>query len=145
MPRVYNRAKELLATGALNLGTADLRVMLLQAGYAYDPDDSFVADTTPGTNELSVAGYGRIALSGVSVVRDDTLDRVVARATSVNFGSLTSGQTIASAVVFEFVTNDADSNLVAFYNLGAVPTADVPVVLRFGGADPGDFLRLLDS
>lgn len=147
MANVFNRAKLLLATGALDLSTADLRCLLLRGDggspYSYDPDDVFVADLT---DELSVGGYVRQALTGLSVTQDDANDRANAEADQVEFPGLAAGETIAAAVVFQFVTNDADSILVGFYDVSPdLPTNGGNVTIQFSSADPGDFLRLLDS
>jgi hypothetical protein len=122
MTNVFNRAKSRILSGDLDLGSADLRILLLTSGYLYDPDDDFVADLTPGSNELTVIGYARQALAGLAVAEDDANDRAGAEADQVDFGALAAGETIATGIVYEFVTNDADSNLVAYYALGSVPS-----------------------
>jgi len=143
---VYNVAKKNLMSGALDLSTAPLRVLLLQAGYVYNPDHLHVSDLTPATNELSVAGYARQALTGLAVSQDDVNDRAEAVASQVSFGALAAGETVASAVVFDDTNaTDATRELVAFYSLGSVPTNGGTVSLRFGGADPGAIARLNDA
>jgi len=145
MAYVFNRAKARLLSGNLDLGSANLRCLLLKAGYVYDPDDDFVADLVPASTELTVAGYARQVLTGLAVTEDDAGDRARAAAAAVDFGALAAGETIDAAVVFELVTNDADSNLVAYYDLGSVATSGANVTVYFGGSNPGDFLRLVDS
>lgn len=144
MANVYNRGKFKLADGSLSSGS-DLRVLLLQPSYSYDPDHNFVSDLVPGTNELTVAGYARQVLAGVAEVEDDANDRASLEANEVNFGALASGETIAAAVVFVNTGSDATSELVAFFGLGSVPTNGGSVTVRFGASSPGDFLRILDS
>ena len=60
---VNNIAKKKFIDGALNWATADIRALLLTSGYVVDPDDDFVADLTPGSNELTGTGYLRLSLA----------------------------------------------------------------------------------
>lgn len=145
MANVFNRGKFKLLDAYLSgaPGSPDLRVLLLNGGYAYDPDDDFVSAVAAA--ELVVGGYARQALAGVAGSEDDAADRAEVEANEVTFGPLDAGDTIVAAVVFENTGNDATSELLAFYPLGSVPTNGGQVTLRFGGTSPGDFLRILDS
>jgi hypothetical protein len=70
---VTNKLKFRLLSGSVNLSSAVQKLMLLKSGTP-NADDNFVADITPGTNELSVAGYARVTLTTKSVTEDDTND-----------------------------------------------------------------------
>jgi len=101
--------------------TADIRVLFLKSTYTFDPDHQFVGDLTPATHELSVAGYARQALATQTTTQDNINNRSEADSDDPDFGALTSGQTIASAVYFVQVTNDADSWLIGFVDTGGFP------------------------
>jgi hypothetical protein len=118
---VTNKLKFRVLSGSVNLGSAVQKLMLLKSGTP-NADDNFVADITPGTNELSVAGYARVTLTTKSVTEDDTNDFAYMDADDVAFGALTAGQTITWAYLLEFVTNDADSFLEAAYDVTDTPT-----------------------
>lgn len=69
---VYQRAKELLATAALNLSSADLRVALCMTNTTADTEkaaNTFGGFTT--LDECNGANYARSDLAGVGVTRDD--------------------------------------------------------------------------
>lgn len=69
---VYQRAKELLGTGALNLSTADLRVALVMTNTTVDTEktaNTFAGFTTK--DECDGSGYARADLASVTGVRDD--------------------------------------------------------------------------
>jgi hypothetical protein len=118
---VTNKLKFRVLSGSVNLGSAVQKLMLLKSGTP-NADDNFVADITPGTNELSVAGYARVTLTTKSVTEDDTNDFAYMDADDVAFAALTAGQTITWAYLLEFVTNDADSFLEAAYDVTDTPT-----------------------
>lgn len=110
---IYNRAKFLLATGALDLVTNDIRVLLTTSTYVPNPDHNFVSDVT---NELVGAGYARQALAGKTVTEDDANDLAYFDADDATWLGINAG-TAARIVIFKFVTNDADSPLVASLDL----------------------------
>ena len=62
---LYNTGLEKILDGTINLDTpADVRCLLLKSGYTFDPDHDFVSDLTPASNEITVSGYSRQALTG---------------------------------------------------------------------------------
>lgn len=118
---LYNIATFKALKGLFDLSALDVRVLFLKSTYTFDPDHQFVADLTPGSNEVSVAGYARQALATQVVTQDNTNNRAEADADDPDFGALTSGQTIAAAVYYTFVTNDADSWLIGYVDTGGFP------------------------
>lgn len=113
-----NGLKALL--GASNAETATIRAMLVTSGYSANKDHDFVDDLTPGTNELNGTGYSRKTLANVTVTADDTNDRVVIDADDVVWTAINAG-TAAAVVLFLFVSNDADSILLAYIDSGGFP------------------------
>lgn len=121
--QVYDIALKKNADGAVNFGTADLRVLLLKSGYTFGAGHQFVSDLTPGSNELTVSPYSRKTLASLATALDGTNHRATMDAADVDFGALATGETIASAVIFVHVTNDSDSWLVGYIDTGGFPLA----------------------
>ncbi|MGH9256588.1 MAG: hypothetical protein ACRD3C_18665 [Vicinamibacterales bacterium] len=137
---VTNRAKFHLFTGDANLDAADLRVLLLK-NYVIDPDDNFVADLVPGTNEITVAGYARQTLASETVTEDDTNDFAYLDATDPAFTGLASGETVVGGVLLRQVTNDSDSPVYAGYDVTDAPTNGGDMTLQFNTPANGGALK----
>lgn len=120
MAGVYNRGKFIIASGALVWTSDTIRALLVDSTYVYDPDHNFVADIT---GELTDGSYARQTLGNKGASEDDTNDQAVLTADPVDFGALTN-ETPEGLVLFEFVTNDADSPLISFHDAGFGATAN---------------------
>jgi len=116
----YNTAKKRLLDAGFNWASVDVRALLVTSGYSVDPDDTFVDDLTPGSNELSGTGYVRKALASESTSQDNTNDRAEGDADDVTWSAINAG-TAAAVVLYAFVTNDADSWLIAYVDTGGFP------------------------
>lgn len=141
---VTNKAKTLIAQGALNLQTADLRMGLLKvcANVATStPDINFITDMEAHADfaELTgAAGYARVALGTKTVTEDDSIDAAKIDAADVSFGALAAGGTIVGAFIYVNVTNDTDSPVVGIYDLTSTPTNGGTVTVNVA-----DYLRLV--
>lgn len=122
MATVYNIAKARLANGGLDLDTDDIRVLLVNSSYAVNADHDFVNQIT---NELSGTGYVRKSLAGEVVTEVDASDWAFFDANDVVWTAIDAG-TAYAAVVYKFVTVDADSPLIAYVLL-------TPAVVTNGG------------
>ena len=120
---LYNIACKKAVDAGLNLSSADVRVLLLKSSYTYDSDDQFVDDLTPGSNEITVSGYSRQALGSQTTTQDNTNNRAEADAADPVFSALASGETIAAAVYYVFVSDDTDSWLIGYVDTGGFPIA----------------------
>lgn len=120
---MYNQGIQDLLKGALWEGGGDYRLLLLDnAGtYTFDPDHDFVAGLTPGSNECTGTGYARKTLSGMVATLDDTGDQVKCDATDPSVYSGADFGTVQAAVVYRFVTNDADSPLICYLDGASFP------------------------
>lgn len=123
MATVYNIAKARLIDGRIDLDTDDIRVMLVTSSYVVNADHDFVTDIT---NELSGTNYVRKSLANKSVTLDDTNDRSYFDADDVVWTDLGPAGTAAAAVLFKWVTADADSPLLSYHAL-------TPTVITNGG------------
>lgn len=137
---VTNKCKYECFTGDANLDAATLKVMLLKAGTP-TPDTNFVTDLTPASNELTVSGYARQTLSGVTVTEDDTNDFAYVDATDPVFSSLATGETITWAILFRFVTNDTDSPVYCNYDVTDTPTNGGNITIVFSTPSNGAALK----
>lgn len=119
---VYTHAKYLLATGGIDLATADIRVMLVMTNTTADTekDVEFVGDFTT-LDEYDGANYARKALTE-AVNQDDANDRAEFDATDIQWAALGVGTRQAQAmVVFKHDTNDAGSTPIAYIDSGGFP------------------------
>lgn len=138
---VYNRAKYMLADGTLDLPTAaDLRVLLVNTSYVFDPDHNFVSDVV--ANEISAGGYSRQPLTGETITEDDTNDFAYLHADNVAFGALAAGQTIGGAILFKYNASDSAAEVIAFYDVTDTPTNGGTITLNWAADASGGVLKL---
>lgn len=108
-----------VSDGTIDLNTHDIRVLLLNKNYTVDLADKFVDDLTPGTYEHDAGSYSRQALGSEAVtLSGDSLGMKFDAADPV-FSSLAAGSAdLRYAVIFRFITNDADSRLISIIDFG---------------------------
>jgi hypothetical protein len=120
---LFNRGIQELLSGSTDWdGATDVRVMLVDADYVFDPDDNVVADLV--AEELAGAsGYARQTLASRTLTEDDTGNRVVLDAADTAFGALGVGGTIGGIVVFRHTGSDATAALIGFLDVSpSIPT-----------------------
>lgn len=106
--------------------------LLKGSGYVPDKDHHFVAALTPGSNEVSVAGYTRqTATTPVRTVNTST-DRIIYSCDTIDFGTPAAGQTVTGLFLYRHVTNDADSILIAYYDIGTLPLTGASFMILVG-------------
>lgn len=137
---IYNTLKEAVGDG-FDWAAADVRLLLLDAAgsYTVDPTDQFVADLTPGSNELSTTNYARKVLANKAVALNG--NRAEWTADNVTFNDLGGSPfpTVGGAVLFVQVTNDADSWLIAYLEDVAGVTNGLDATIAF---DPTGIVRV---
>lgn len=114
----YNIAAKKFIDGTLNWASADLRLLLVDAGYTFDKDHDFVDDVV--ADELSGTGYVRKTLAGEATSLDNVNDRAEGDADDVSWTGINAG-TAKAAIIYVQVTNDADSYLVCYIDTGGFP------------------------
>lgn len=142
---VYNRAKQLLATASLQLATADIRLMLVNATYVFDNNHNFIDNagaSDPIDHEISVGGYARQALATKTVTEDDTLGFAYLDADDTVFTALVAGQTIGGAVLYKFNAADTAAEVIAFYDLVDTATNGGNVTVQWATPANGGVLKL---
>jgi hypothetical protein len=132
---VFNQIRYRIGLG-FNWTTADVRALLVDSD-AWTPnyDDDYVQSIlTAGADEMAGGGYARQNVTGRTVALDDAGDRGLWDGNSISFGTVTGTDPYDFLVLYNFVTNDADSWLIAAYDLGA-QAADSTVLLFNPPAD----------
>lgn len=133
MNGIYNRTPYRAENGSFDFdGAGTLKALLMRStgSYVFNPDHDFVADlASNGMVEISVPSYSRQTLGGRVVNLDDTLDRAWRDANDISFGTLEAGQNVSAILIYEHVTNDADSIPVCYYDGKIKVTAAAPAAL----------------
>jgi hypothetical protein len=90
-------------TGGLDWSSDDIRVILCDSGYVFDPTDDFLDD---------VAGGARLATSGS--LTGKTATDGVADADDVTFPTVLAGDTVTSLIVYKHTGTEATSDLILY-------------------------------
>lgn len=86
--------------------------------------DAFVADAIgAGAIECAAVGYVRVALTSPTLVLDGGGHRELFHAAVADFGALAAGTDFDTLLLYELVTNDADSWPLAAYDVGMQTTS----------------------
>ena len=133
---VYTRAKKNIADGTIDLDTHDIRVALLKVAASTSCDTEADAATISAfttLGELVATNYVRKALADEAVNEDTANDRAEFDATDVTWTALggAANDTIGAALIFKFVTNDADSIPIAYIDLTDTPTNGGDVTIQW--------------
>lgn len=124
----YNSFKADIQDGTQDLDAGTHQVLLASTSYTPNPDHAFVSDIT---NELSGGNYSRKTLANKSVAKDNTNDRADWKADNVTWTALTGAPRYA--IVFKFVTNDADSRLCVCIDLTAQSLSATDFTIKWDG------------
>jgi|SRR5688572_3980037 len=128
MSFVYTPAKTKLLNGALNFATQDMRIMLVMTNTTADTDQDaeFIASITT-LDQMDGANYtaGGVALASEAVNEDAANNRAEFDAADTVFANLGAGtRNVAGIVLYRFVTNNADSPVIAYIDSGFPYTAN---------------------
>jgi hypothetical protein len=128
---VYNRAATRIGSDALQLSTSTLKVILVTASYVANRDHDFVdmgGANDPIDHELNgvtnytrgFGGAGRKTVANKVFTEDDANDRGELDVDDVVWTALGAGGQgdVAAAILIKENTNDADSELISYYDSG---------------------------
>lgn len=141
-----NKFLDMLARGTIDLASVDIRAMLVNSTYVYNPDVSVIDDgggACPKAKEITSAGYSRQALAGEVLARDDANDMVVFTFSDINFGSPVAGQTIGGMVIYKHNAADTSAEFLGFFDTVDIPTAGIPIVMTCPSAGSGGGIKLI--
>jgi hypothetical protein len=135
---LYNKSLKEILDRTLDI-TTGCKVMLVKAGYTYDPDHD-VVDPSVGSNEIVATGYtagwggaGRMAAT-ITFEEQDANNRAVVKIANLTWTALggTTNDTIGAAIlVKEGATNDTNTKLIAYLDVTDTPTNGGDVTLSF--------------
>lgn len=95
------------------------KCLLVTSSYTPNPDHDFVADVSPGSNEITGGGYARQNMASRAKSIVDGSDRAEHSANNPIFSSLSGPAAPRYAIVYRVVSTDSDHQLVAWIDLGA--------------------------
>jgi len=123
----FNKAKQLILNGTIDLDTDDIRVALCMTNTTADTENDgkvYVGDLTT-LDEMDGANYVRKALTNEAVNLDDANDRAEFDADDVTWTTLGAGtRSVAGVLVYKFVTDDTDSPLILWSEFASPVAAD---------------------
>ncbi len=123
----FNKAKQWIADGTIDLDTDDIRIALLMTNTTAAADNdtiSYVGDLAT-LDEMDGANYARALLVNETIVLDDANDLAKLTADNVTFTSLGAGtRSVKGLLVFKFVLNDTDSPVICWNEFASPIAAD---------------------
>lgn len=132
---VYNEYKRAALAGEIDLDTDDIRVALVMSNTTADTEDD--VNTLSGftlLDECDGAAYVRKALAGEVIAEDAGANKATFGASDVVWTALGTGtRQVAGALIFKFVTTDADHVPICYLDGGDFPFdgAGADVTLAF--------------
>ena len=124
---LYNPGLEKLLDGTIAFESDTINVLLVDTSHTFTKTHEFVSDIV--ANEASGTGYARKTLANAAIALDAANDRVEFDADHPSYTALDAG-TIAAAIIFKQVTNDADSPLIAQIDFADLVTNGSDVELQ---------------
>lgn len=124
---LYNPGLEKLLDGTIAFESDTINVLLVDTSHTFTKTNEFVSDIV--ANEASGTGYARKTLANAAIALDAANDRVEFDADNPSYTALDAG-TIAAAIIFKQVTNDADSPLIAQIDFADLVTNGSDVELQ---------------
>ena len=120
---VYTPAKTKVLTASFSYATADMRIILCMTNTTADTDQDAEFVASIGTlDEYDGAAYARKTLAGEAVNEDLANNRAEFDANDIQWAALGAGtRQAAGMILYRFVTNDADSPVVAWIDSGGFP------------------------
>jgi len=105
--QVYNKARYLFATGALDWATAPVHAILVNGSYAPAPGDTFLSDVPAGA-----------IMQDVPVLSPGVLSNGVCFCTIPQFNAFTSPSAVTAVMLYVYTGNPATSTLVYYSDDG---------------------------
>jgi hypothetical protein len=110
----YNKARLKIASGQINLATADIRCCLATSAYVPNIDTHEFLSSV-GAAEVTTNGAARVALANKALTADDGNDRAKFTADPQEFGPATGSPIVARYEIYYVHTgNDATASLLSY-------------------------------
>lgn len=127
---LYNPGLLKLLNGSIDFANDTIKVLLVNTSHTYDKTDEFVSDIVANeASNVSGTGYERKTLASKTLTLDAANDRVEYDAANPTYTSIDAG-TIAAAIIYKEVTNDADSPVIAQIDFADLVTNGSDVELQ---------------
>jgi hypothetical protein len=117
--QVYNSAEYKLLNGDIRFISDPIWVLLVTQGFSFNSQHVYVADVL--ANEAEGTNYSRKLLTGKARSIDNLTDTAIFSANNPTWSRINVGN-LAGAIVYKFVSNDGDSELVAFFGFAKLTT-----------------------
>jgi hypothetical protein len=143
----YNKAIADILTGAIDMDSNTLKVMLVNSTYTPNRDDDVVdaggasdaldAEITATNYTKGWGGSGRKTAT-VTVAEQDASDRavvIIADITWTALGGATNDTVVAAILIKEGGSNDTTSRLIAYFDITDTPTNGSDLTLDFDGTN----------
>jgi hypothetical protein len=143
-----NKMLDMISRGQLDLSSVDIRAMLVNNAFVWNPDISVVDDggaACAKAKEITASGYTRQTLASKVLTRDDVNDMIVLVFADVNFGSPSAGQTIGGMILYKFNAVDTSAEVIGFYDTVDIPTAGIPIVMQCPSAGSGGGIKVISG
>jgi len=126
---LYNSARAAFLKADIDWETADLRCLLVDDGYTFDPTDVMVSDL-PGAVEINATDYSRQVLTGLAVTGTSP---TYADADPIVFAGLGGvvNDIINGAVIYVHNASPSLAALVCFVDTTDILTQDVDTTIVF--------------
>ena len=111
---IYDNGFEGISDGSIDWINDDIQILLVVDAYTFLRTEADVADVV--ASEVTASGYSRKALAGLSETWDQTTREFRFDATNPVWVAIdnNTAETSKAGIIFKFVTNDADSLLIAY-------------------------------
>ena len=144
----YQKGIDDVFKGTIQFGTTALKIMLVNAGYTFDPDHTVVDpgvnnSTSPKFNEVVATNYtggfggaGRKTATCSTSVQNAN-NRTVVIITDITWTALggATNDTVAAAILIKETTDDTLSRLIAYLDFANTPTNGSDFTLDFDGTN----------
>lgn len=110
---IFNVGALGLQDGSINWASDTIKIRPVETSDTIDEDDTVMTG-------LGLTGYDQTLGSKTGPTKDDANNRIVYDAANPTFPSVAAGPQIDRALIFKFVTNDADSIPIALMDIAAI-------------------------
>lgn len=145
----YSGGLNSILTGAIDIDTSTLKVMLVTSSYTYDPDHTAV--NTISANEISATnytgGYGGGGRKTASITTqastaNNRVEIAIADLTWTSLGGVSNATPSGCVLIFETGGNDTASIPIAFLDFSDTPTNGGNFTLDFVALGSGGNLQI---
>lgn len=141
---MYNQGNLLIMNGSVDLLADTIKIMLVTSTYVPNKDSQFIDEGgASDAVDARVAGTTDQTLGSKAIAKDDTSDHASFDAADPTYTAVTSGATVAGAIVYKDTGTPTTSPKLAFLDLPDTPTNGGDITIQFATPANGGVFRLL--